>query len=157
MSREGQPIYEAPKRKVYLNPEGLSNDEISTLTQVANRLFDGSKEKYEYALERCTFFAEPGYDTLVEIIVDTPSLTNPKIEGYDENPFNQHYWVGADLVREDGPKPVVFDPIFGYVGLLEKASTLLNQDYVRYYNNRRTVPPHVPSWEGGVRIKTISI
>lgn len=150
MAGETRKFYESKERIVRLNPDGLTPVEVEMLINFATRLFDGSKIEFIYALERCTFFAEHGYDVLVRLLPEFPALTNPCIEGCDENPFDQHYWLAANLINGADPRAVIFDPIFGYVGLAEKTRN-------PYYDKKRLVTPHIPAWEGGVRIKTMSI
>lgn len=153
--REGF-IFEAPKGKVVLNQSGLSKSEIDTLNKMAKQLFERVKNESRYSLDRCTFFAEPGCKILSEIIKDNSLLTNPRIEGNDKNPFDQHYWVAADLEKDGKKETIIFDPIFGYVGLQKKASKTIGE-LARYYRRKRTVPYGTPYGEGGVRIKTMSI
>jgi len=135
MVAERQVVYETQETKIFLNPDGLSAEELVTLAQVAQRLFEGSTQKFKYALDRCTFFADTGYDVLVELIPDYPTLTNPQIEGCDNNPFDQHYWLSADLANKKASRKVIFDPIFGYVGLAKKTQN-------QYYDHKRIVTPH---------------
>ncbi len=143
-------FYETSKTAVSLNCDGLTAAEISLLIDVAIQLFNGSAKKSRYALDRCTFFADSGYDILVKLVSQHPDFANPCIEGCDENPFDQHYWLSADLVNEGESRKVIFDPIFGYVGRADKTRN-------PYYDNKRVVTPNVPAWEGGVRINTMSI
>jgi hypothetical protein len=150
MAGETQKFYESKERTVRLNPDGLTPAEMAMLVGLATQLFDGSKKEFEYALDRCTFFAEYGYDVLVRLVANHSNLVNPRIEGCDENPFDQHYWLAVDLVGKEVPQSITLDPIFGYVGLAEKTHN-------PYYDNKRIVPHGVPAWEGGVRIKTLSI
>jgi|GEM_PF-3464460 len=153
--REGV-VFEAPKGKVFLNQSGLSEPEINTLNNVAKQLFERVQKKSRYNLDRCTFFVEPGYKILSEIIKHSSLLSNPRIEGNDKNPFDQHYWVAADLEKAGERETIIFDPIFGYVGLQKKASKTIGE-LARYYRRKRTVPYGTPYLEGGVRIKTMSI
>ncbi|MFA6602219.1 MAG: hypothetical protein WCT01_00295 [Candidatus Shapirobacteria bacterium] len=150
MAGETQKFYESKERTVRLNPDGLTPTEMAMIVGLATQLFDGSKIEFKYALDRCTFFAEYGYDVLVRLVTNHPHLANPRIEGSDKNPFDQHYWLAVDLVSNEVPQSITLDPIFGYVGLAEKTHN-------PYYDRKRIVTPHVPAWEGGVRIKTISI
>lgn len=154
----GIEIFTAPKGKVRLNPNGLSASEQTLIKDIAIKLFNGAKDEFSHALERCTFFADSGHDVLVNLAGDESHLENPRIEGCDKNPFDQHYWVACDLVRKnERGVEVLFDPIFCYVGLAERADDLLDDGYVRYYQNKRRVKPHKHVSEGGVRIKTIGI
>ena len=146
-------ILETPKTKIRFNPEGLSPEDQSALITVAEQVFSGARQRFRHALERCTFFAETGFDALNELVAQDPRWQRVRIEGSDKNPFDQHYWVAGDLNGES----VVLDPIFGYVGTDNAAGKVLNDDHLRYYRTKREVPAHTPAWEGGVRVKTTAI
>lgn len=110
------------KKEVMFNPNGLSKEEQDRVRSLASQLFVGLAP---LDLERCTFFAEPGWERLSILLEGESGVVNPRIEGCDSNPFDQHYWVGADLVREEEQAPLIFDPIFGYVGTLANAGDVL--------------------------------
>ncbi|MBI4177761.1 MAG: hypothetical protein HY516_05380 [Candidatus Aenigmarchaeota archaeon] len=136
---------------------GLSEEEQVLVRSISTETLSGAVRRFPYALERCTFFADIGYDSLVEA-VRKPGANNPRIEGDDKNPFNQHYWLAFNLTgTESRARPVILDPIFGYAGLEEHAPDLLDDNHVSYYRRKRIVPPHKPQWEGGVRIKTTGL
>jgi len=154
----GIEIFTGPKGKVRLNPNGLSASRQTLIRETAIDLFEKARKDFSHALERCTFFADYGYDALLKIADNKDQLKNVRIEGCDDNPFDQHYWVACDLVQENKQEiPVLFDPIFGYVGLEERAGDILGNKYLRYYREKRKVEPDKPVSEGGVRVKTIGI
>ena len=151
--KEFRDIYQNEQQSVYFNPEGMSEGEQTKVINLAIRMFETCKQRFPYILQRCTFFADPEYDALVRLVANDSAWQHPRIEGYDTNPFDQHYWVACDLVRAASIDAVIFDPIFGYVGL-ERHAPSAN---TKYYRRKRTVTPHTAAWEGGVRIKTIGI
>lgn len=154
-SSQPEIIFSAPKSKVEFNPNGLSPEKQSLVKQIATDIFTNTKDN---DLQRCTFFAEPGWEKLSELIKEQEIIINPRIEGCDKNPFDQHYWIAGDIVDDKkNPKTIIFDPIFGYVGLEEKADDILSPDHTRYYQEKRKVEPYKHVSEGGVRINTMGI
>lgn len=152
----GEYFFEEGRRKVRFNSEGLSEFEQKELKDLAVAVFKGAVELSPSALERCTFFAEPGYKVLMKLIEKSSLFVRAAIRGDDTNPFQQHYWLECDLMREDKlTGEVVIDPIFGYVGLKSRAGNFLGDD--RFYRRGRNVKPNTPAWEGGVRINTMGI
>ncbi|MDO8452615.1 MAG: hypothetical protein Q7S79_02585 [bacterium] len=144
---------------IRFNSNGLRPEEFTMVKDVARKIFTGAKARFKYALNRCTFFAEPGYDELREVQKSSSGVSNPRIEGKDDNPYDQHYWVAFDVKTERGVlEAVILDPIFGYVGLEANAKDVFpNPDFLEYYTKKRKVEPHKIAAEGGVRVKTIGI
>ena len=158
MAEIAETVYETKKGKVVFNPEGLSNIEAGRVKNIALSVFHTLAEDAPYRLEICIFYADPGYDALSEEIEDDPLFVNPRIEGCDGNPFDQHYWLSCDLVRVNGSNDtVIFDPVFGYIGLEKEATKVLVDTYLRYYREKRRVKAWMSVGDGGVRIKRISI
>jgi hypothetical protein len=133
-------------REYFVNPAGLGGDEQRLVAEVSLKVLEGAKRRRKYALSRCTFFADPGYEALLEA---TGPHRSPHIEGDDANCFDQHYWVAFDLAGRN----LIIDPIFNYIGLEEHAQA----DNKSYYARKRTVKPNTAVWEGGVRINTMGI
>ena len=105
-------------------------------------------------MRRCNWFVDTAFPNLKQLCDSHLDLNDPRIVGCDFNPFDQHYWLEVDVVSNTGNQAVIIDPIFGYVGLKEKAvygST--------YYRNEKTraVPHGVSRENGGVRVNTMSI
>jgi hypothetical protein len=148
-SFEFEHLGENRKREVFFNPNGLSEEEQKLVESIGTEVIEGSKAKFKYALNRCTFFAEPGLKVLEEVVIRKPEVTNPEIRGCDKNLFDQHYWV--EFTFKQGSRKVVIDPIFEYVGLLDKSS---GTDGSAYYRHSRHVIPNKHVSEGGVRINT---
>lgn len=145
-------IFSTPKSEVKFNSNGLSSQEQSVVKQLAVDIFTDIRD---YRLEKCTFFAEPGWEKLSELVEEQGGIVNPRIEGCDQNLFDQHYWVAGDLSDDaKTTRTVIFDPIFGYVGLEKKAGDILSGDHLRYYREKRRVEPYKHVSEGGVRINT---
>lgn len=135
-------------RRVVYNERGLSTEEFAELQRIAQETMLGAQGRFLPALERCTFFAEFGYEPLAEALEGRHGVSNPRTEGCDDNPFDQHYWIGFDF---EGPRATIVDPIFGYVGLQEHAGDVLDAVHTRYYAEKRTVP------KGQVRVKTFGL
>ncbi|HLD04357.1 MAG TPA: hypothetical protein VJG90_01435 [Candidatus Nanoarchaeia archaeon] len=145
-------------KKVPFNTTGLNEAEQTLIREITRATLVGAKERFNYALERCTFFADYGRDALEETLKGQEIGTNPHIEGDDLNPFTQHYWVAFDLRTSEGPVRIVIDPIFAYVGRKDQAQGVVRQDvYVSYTQRCRVVKPHKNSLEGGVRVNTMGI
>jgi hypothetical protein len=142
-------IGEKRKRIVYFNPDGLAEEEFNLIKKTAIDVFDKVEKEDLGSFSRCTFFAEPGLEALEEIVKTEKSLKNPEIRGCDSNPFDQHYWVEVTIKKDS--RKVIIDPIFGYVGLFDKASNTTGHEY---YNHSRHVIPNKHVSEGGVRINT---
>ena len=144
-------------KKISFNPVGLTEPEQALVREVAVATIIGAKQRFQYALERCTFFGDYGRDALEEALAGRSEVANPHIEGDDENPFNQHYWVAFDLLRPEGSVPILVDPIFHYVGRRDQIGDVLSPEYTQYYGRARIVRPHKNRLEGGVRVNTIGI
>ena len=127
-----------------VNNTGLNEEEQGAVKKIAMGVLNEMEKNQKHCLERCTSFADTGIDYLLRTDAE-----NPRIEGCDENPFDQHYWLAFDI----NEKQVVIDPIFDYIGLESEAPDK-NQ---KYYQRKRKVEAHKPHWEGGVRVKTIGI
>lgn len=146
-------------KKYRLNPHGLNGAANKIIKEVATAVLDNIVKQESWILHRCTFFASSGIDYLLKATENKQTVVNPRIEGNDANPFNQHYWLAFDIQPKGKPliKDVLLDPIFKYIGLQAHAEDLLDPDYIVYYAKKRIVPPNKPVWEGGVRVKTLSI
>ncbi|PIN80158.1 hypothetical protein COV11_04545 [Candidatus Woesearchaeota archaeon CG10_big_fil_rev_8_21_14_0_10_30_7] len=126
--------------------------EAKLVHQIVRETIERLHQEAPYSLRRCTFFADNGYKFLEEAVQNTEA-SNPRIEGCDSNPFDQHYWLAFDL--EIGT--IIVDPIFNYFGLERNAGDLLPDYKTNYYRRKRKVRPNKSVDEGGVRIKTIGI
>lgn len=152
--KEKREIYVNEKKKpVVFCTEGLDAISQVKVEELVLKVLNQTKRKYDWALSRCTFFADDGIGILEENIKNFLDFSNPRVEGCDKNPFNQHYWLAFDTSFG----PVIVDPIFGYVGLEAKANLVIDDEAVQYYQGKRVVDHTKPAWEGGIRIKTISI
>ncbi len=148
-------IFDAPHGSVKFNPEGLSPEEQASLQQAALAVFTEVRQSGDYILRRCNWFVDTGYPFLKQLVQTSSQLSNPRIMGCDYNPFDQHYWLEVDIVSDRTPlRAAIIDPIFGYVGLKEKATS--GNSYYRHEQSR-IVPPGAPRDKGGVRINTIGI
>lgn len=145
-------------KEIHFCSFGLDDAEREDVRDIALQTIRGAKHRDSIALERCTFFADPGYDALVKSLTGrSSSIDNPRVEGDDRNPFDQHYWVAFDVVRKEDVRPVVIDPILRYVGLQEEAYRVIPGDNLRFYARKRIVVPHAAVWDGGVRVKTMGL
>jgi len=141
-----------------INENSLTQEQIIQLKQLANGTIDKLKSEHPWALNRCTFFASTGFSTFQKVLASTPLFTNERIEGKDDNPFDQHYWLGCDVcTTESETDAIIIDPIFNYFGLERLAKEILGDAFLEYYKKKRIVLPNKPYWEGGVRVKTIGI
>ncbi|MBI4036491.1 hypothetical protein HY386_01260 [Candidatus Daviesbacteria bacterium] len=151
----------AEEREISFNTRGLNQTEQDLVRSVAFSVFLGALKCASYSLRRCTFFADIAYEPLVKSLEGIEIASNSRIEGDDENPFDQHYWLAFNLLTEGGgvPEVVLIDPIFGYLGLEKFAGDKFPgwTGHLEYYRRKRIVPWRTPVWEGGVRIKTIGI
>ena len=136
---------------LYFNGNKLNEQEQKTVKSIVYRLFEELSKQYPWALDRCTFFTDRGYDILLKITNEYPKVKNPRIEGCDYNPFDQHYWLAFDLVNNSEERTIIVDSVFGYIGLENMAEEKLSSTHLRYYKEKRHVP------RGGVRVKTIGI
>ncbi len=131
---------------------GLSDEEDTLVKNVSLYVLENLSRKEPWALSRCTFFADRGIDYLVLAARIFP-IHDPRIHGDDINPFNQHYWLAYDLLRESQRAEIVLDPIYAYLGKTEFAPETFH-----YHNERkRRVFAHKAIGDGGVRVKTIGI
>ena len=146
-------IMKTHNTNVLLKDHGLSQKEKELVKEITIAVLSDLKETSPHSLELCTFFVSNGYEPLVKAVKHRSGIKNPRIEGDDANPFDQHYWLAFDI-GNDGQKhirTVLIDPIFGYVGLEEFTGDLLDYEHLWYYKRKRVVSKEE------VRLKTIGI
>lgn len=130
--------------KSILNRKNLSEATQKELIRISETLFSQAIGQHP----RCTFFAHDGIDLLIKEIKSIANFFNPRIEGCDHNPFDQHYWLALYIDK----KPAIIDPIFGYIGLEEFAKEKLDNVHLRYYKEKGVIPT-----KDDIRIKTLSL
>lgn len=145
------------KKIMEFNNYGLDDTESDIVFLTSLNTMRGAVEEFRYSLDRCTFFASGGYKPLSREVGKRDMLSDPRIEGCDSSPFDQHYWLAFDIASGDRKKAITIDPIFGYIGMHDHADMVLGKEKLLYYTSKRIVPPDKPSFEGGIRIKTIGL
>jgi hypothetical protein len=143
-------------KDIALVRRNLNKDEADEIKTVVHSFVRKGLTRNPDILEKCTFFAEFGFDFLEEVLRERKQFANPRIEGDDANSDNQHYWLAFDAVRLGARDCIIVDPIFGFAGLESSARAVMHPEFVDYYYRKRLVVPHKPFSEGGVRIKNYS-
>lgn len=128
--------------------DDLSPDETSLVEEVSLKVV-GEADKL--SLSRCNFFVFFRYNILKHELERRGPTFNPRIEGDDRNPFDQHYWLAFDL-GPSGSRTVLIDPLFGYIGLEESTKNVMDEAHLGYYKRKRVIPSPAE-----VRMKTIAI
>lgn len=147
-------------REFRFNTEGLNGELIKPVRVVSFYVLDRLSRDKKWALDRCTFFASYGYDYLQRAATLLPRrISNERIEGCDENPFDQHYWLAFDVSSSGKPitRDILIDPVFNYIGLESSAGDVLKENICKYYSRKRFVPANTAHENGGIRIKTIGL
>ena len=74
----------------FIDERRLTEEELQLVGSVTREVLEGSVKNFPYALKRCTFFGEYGIGPLLAA-AEKYHLAEPRVEGDDSNPFDQHY------------------------------------------------------------------
>lgn len=136
--RQEEEYLEIEGQLIRFDLRDIDEDTRTALALLTPQIFARTRELADYAFQRCTWFGEYGYLALAEILKNktySRFFTDPRVEGCDSNPYDQHYWIACNISGINAAdSTLIIDPIFKYIGLQSHNDN-------NYYKNKRKVNP----------------